>query len=54
MAEKKQPMGFDLVDVEPDFGKETKADFWKRYSKRYFEVYGEYPETPPELAESQQ
>lgn len=49
MAEKERPIGFDLADVEPRFGQETKEEYWERYRKRYYEVYGEYPETPPEL-----
>lgn len=51
MPEKERPEGFDLVNVEFRFGRETMEEYWERYRQRYFEVYGEYPETPPGLTE---
>lgn len=47
------PEGLDLVDVQPRFGEETKEEYWGRYRQRYFEVYGEYPETPLELRKNE-
>ena len=49
MPEKERPIGCDLVNVEPRFGQESKEEFWERYRKEYFEVYGEYPENPSNL-----
>lgn len=48
-----RPIGLDLVNVEPRFGEETKEEFWERYRQKYFEVYGEYPETPLELLKNE-
>lgn len=42
----KTPVGLDLVNVEPRYGQETKAEYWERYRNEYKKVYGEFPETP--------
>ena len=42
---KKEPIGFDLVDVKPDYSKSLEEDA-ELDRKRYFEVYGEYPPEP--------
>jgi hypothetical protein len=50
MDDDKRPMGVDLVNVMPRFDlNETKEEYWERYREEYRKVYGEYPETPPEL-----
>jgi hypothetical protein len=44
------PIGFDLVEEEPQYG-ESWEEYWERYSKKHYEVYGVYPEKPSELNE---
>jgi len=45
MSDKKEIIGLDLVDWQPDYTK-TKEENEEILRKRYFDVYGKYP---PEL-----